>query len=190
MSQICCVGDHSLESHDDVGGAEWPANFTRVIYLHWLIQPSVTPGWRRGVWYRGKSALHFFHERSIRGSVLTGRLCLSVLWWNVTDVGKCWPSPSDGALCSTSVVNKGISRGGSGHLARYTSWYIHFRANDPALLNMGTYLHLTPPTQPYLISAKAASDNIWATTAGQVHEESIKTVQFVGSDPLTYLIYC
>lgn len=39
------------------------------------------------------------------------------------------------------------------------------------------------------MSAKAASDNIWATMAGQVHVESIKTVQIVGSDPITYLIY-
>lgn len=51
---------------------------------------------------------------------------------------------------------------------------------------MGTYFYLTPPTQPYLISAKAVSDNIWAAMAGLVHVESIKTVQIVGSDPITF----
>lgn len=55
---------------------------------------------------------------------------------------------------------------------------------------MGTYFYLTPPTQPYLISAKAVSDNIWATMAGLVNVESIKTVQIMGSDLITFLIYC
>lgn len=55
---------------------------------------------------------------------------------------------------------------------------------------MGTYFYLTPLTQPYLISAKAVSDNIWATMAGPVHVESIKTVHVVGSDPITFIIYC
>lgn len=83
MSQIFCVGDHSLESHDDVIGAEWLANLS----LHELSTSTELFNPQRlrggaGVCDMRKSALHFFYEPRIQGSVLKGRPCLSVLWWN------------------------------------------------------------------------------------------------------------
>lgn len=46
MSQICCVGDHSLESHGDVVGAEWLANLS----LREFSSPTelFNPQWLRG----------------------------------------------------------------------------------------------------------------------------------------------